>query len=43
MENQCSKNGKKVFFTTDSTEDFDSHAALFFGQVIQSKHIDLEY
>ena len=41
IESQCSRNGEKIFYTTDSTEDFDNHAAVFFGQPVRSKHIDL--
>ena len=40
IEQQCSKNGHLSFFTTDSTEDFDNHASIFFGQAVQSKHVD---
>ena len=42
MEMQCSKKGDRFFYTTDSTEDFDNHASLFYGEQIRSKHIDLE-
>jgi len=42
LESQCSKNGQRTFYTTDSTEDFDNHASIFFGQAVQSKHLDLE-
>jgi glutamate racemase len=42
IEQQCSKNGRQAFFTTDSTEDFDNHATHFFGRAVQSKHVDLE-
>ncbi len=42
LEKQCSKNGNLSFYTTDSTEDFDNHATTFFGQAVQSKHLDLE-
>ena len=42
LESQCSKNGQRAFYTTDSTEDFDNHASIFFGQDVQSKHLDLE-
>lgn len=42
MENSCSKHGRRVFFTTDSTEDFDNHATIFFGEPVKSKHADLE-
>jgi glutamate racemase len=41
IENTCSKNRKREFYTTDSTEDFDSHASIFFGQAVQSKHLNL--
>jgi glutamate racemase len=41
IETLCSKNGQRSFFTTDSTEDFDNHATTFFGQAVQSRHVDL--
>jgi len=41
IENKCSKNGHREFYTTDSTEDFDSHASIFFGAPVQSKHAGL--
>ena len=41
MEAQLIKKGKRIFYTTDSTEDFDMHANNFFGQAVQSSHIDL--
>jgi glutamate racemase len=39
MEEKCSKNGQISFYTTDSTEDFDNHAANFYGKPVQSKHL----
>ncbi len=42
MESRCSKNGKRVFYTTDSTTDFDTHATSFYGEPVNSKHVDLE-
>ncbi len=42
MEEDCSKHGARDFYTTDSCADFDNHASLFFGQAVQSKHLDLE-
>lgn len=42
VENKCSKNGKRIFYTTDSTNDFDEHAEIFFEEKIQSRHVDLE-
>ena len=41
METRCSQKRQRLFYTTDSTEDFDNHAAIFFGQPVQSKHVDL--
>jgi len=41
IESKCSKTGGRDFYTTDSTEDFDSHARIFFGQPVQSKHLNL--
>lgn len=42
IEEKCAKNGQRDFYTTDSTEDFDNHATVFFGEAIQSQHLDLE-
>jgi len=41
IEGNCSKNGKRNFFTTDSPEDFDNHAAIFFGKSVKSTHLSL--
>jgi glutamate racemase len=41
MDSRCTKTGSRSFFTTDSTADFDGHAALFYGEQIISSHIDL--
>jgi glutamate racemase len=41
IEMLCSKNRKRAFYTTDSTEDFDNHATIFFGEAVQSRHLDL--
>ena len=41
IEARCSKNGQLSFFTTDSTEDFDSHAANFYGKPVKSSHLQL--
>lgn len=42
IETLCSKNGEREFYTTDSSSDFDNHATIFFGEPVNSKHIDLE-
>lgn len=41
IEARCSKNDQIQFFTTDSTDDFDKHSAIFFGQPVKSKQIEL--
>ena len=42
IEQLCSKKGGRVFYTTDSTEDFDNHATTFFGEPVRSIHLDLD-
>jgi glutamate racemase len=41
IEKKCSKNEQIDFYTTDSTEDFDNHATIFYGKTVNSKHADL--
>ena len=41
IESRCGKGGKQHFFTTDDVQDFDTHAAIFYGKPVVSKHIDL--
>lgn len=41
IETRCARNGKRSFYTTDSTGDFDSHGLLFYGEPVQSSHVDL--
>jgi len=41
MEERLSKGGQLQFFTTDSTKDFDAHAAIFYGKQVASEHVDL--
>jgi glutamate racemase len=41
IEQVCSKNGKCAFLTTDSSGNFDEHAALFFGEPVVSSHLSL--
>jgi len=42
IESLCSPGGQQTFYTTDSTEDFDNHATVFFGKQVKSKHVDLD-
>jgi len=39
LAEKCSKNSRYRFFTTDSIEDFDNHAAIFFGNPVKSAHV----
>lgn len=41
IESRCNKNAKRRFYTTDSEEDFNSHASMFFGQPVKASHINL--
>ncbi len=41
MEAKCSNNSSVEFFTTGDTNNFDVHAAKFFGKEIRSKHLRL--
>jgi glutamate racemase len=41
MEKRISRNGKRVFFTTDDPVDFDAHGTLFFGGEVKSNVADL--
>ena len=44
IEKRLSKNegvGLRQFYTTDSTEDFDNHASIFFGTAVKSEHVEL--
>jgi glutamate racemase len=42
IEIQCSQNSQRMFYTTDSTVDFDNHATLFFSEKVISRHVDIE-
>jgi len=41
IEKQLSRTNSRIYYTTDSTEDFDRHAAIFYGEGLRSFHIDL--
>jgi glutamate racemase len=38
---RCTKNGSRSFYTTDSEEDFNNHARVFFGEAVKSRHLAL--
>ena len=39
LEKKCSKGGTINFYTTDSAENFDKAASVFFGKPVKSKHL----
>src|SRR5450432_1937892 len=41
IDEKCSKSGLLEFYTTDSAKDFDTHSAIFFGEKVNSIHVDL--
>ena len=41
IEEKCSKDRRVVFYTTDSTDDFDSHASIFYGKEVKSIYLSL--
>ncbi|AUD03891.1 glutamate racemase [Spirosoma pollinicola] len=41
LEAQCSKHRQRTFLTTDSTEDFDRQATVFYGESVHSEHLAL--
>lgn len=41
MEQRLTKNKSITFYTTDSPENFDAHAGIFYGEEISSKHLSL--
>jgi len=41
MESSCSKGKEIEFYTTDSSENFDESASIFFGKEVKSKHLQL--
>lgn len=41
MDNRCSKHQTLKFFTTETANIFDRHAAVFYGKSISSEHIEV--
>lgn len=41
IDENLSKNAQISFFTTDSAEDFDNHASIFYGKPVKSSHLAL--
>lgn len=41
IDTRCLKEGSRTFYTTDSEEDFENHAAIFFGEPVTARHAEL--
>ena len=41
IEHLCTESGQRSFFTTESEEQFEQKAGVFFGEAIKSKHLAL--
>lgn len=41
IETKISKESKRAFYTTDSTEDFNNKATIFFSERVEARHVDL--
>lgn len=41
IDNRCARGDDMQFFTTESPEDFDTKATIFFGKPVRSQHLDL--
>ncbi len=41
IETKITLKGQRLFYTTDSTEDFDKNAAAFYGETVSSTNVDL--
>jgi glutamate racemase len=41
IENRLSKEGQRIFYTTDEPSDFDAKATTFFGESVSSIHADI--
>ncbi|MBS1662525.1 MAG: glutamate racemase [Bacteroidetes bacterium] len=42
METRLSRGGDLRFYTTDSPEDFDNHASIFYGRDLHSEHVNFQ-
>ncbi|MBA3901863.1 MAG: glutamate racemase [Bacteroidetes bacterium] len=42
IEALCSKESKQVFYTTESTIDFNKKSLIFLGEKVESKHLELK-
>jgi glutamate racemase len=40
IEKKITKKSERLFYTTDSPEDFNTNAATFYGEPVNSKHVE---
>lgn len=40
IDQKLSRNGERRFFTTDSADEFEEKASIFFGQRVKAQHLD---
>jgi glutamate racemase len=43
IADKCSRNSKRSFYTTDSPQDFDNHARLFYGEPVNASRVIIDY
>ncbi len=41
IDQLISKSGMVEFYTTDSSDEFDNHASVFYGKQVASNHTEL--
>lgn len=41
IESRLTRDGSRVFYTTDSPADFETKGSLFFGEPVKARHLDL--
>ena len=41
MDKKCTKGGSRRFLTTESVENFETRAGMFFGETLQAEHLHL--
>ena len=42
IQQKCTMTGSTTFLTTDNTDNFDQHAAVFFGETIRSRKVNVQ-
>ena len=42
IENEITRSGERYFYTTDSAEDFNNKASIFFGDKVLAQHVEVQ-